>query len=152
MLSARRDLTQYTRQRAECLRLLDQGRSVAEVAGVLERHPVTVRAAVHRFEEGEVAGLPDGLRPGRPARPLGAENRAALGRLLDGSAQARITWTVPALHGWLRDERGVGISADWLGELLRREVWTRRSTRSASKPARTAARPPRRPRPPSSTP
>ncbi|MFF5011207.1 helix-turn-helix domain-containing protein [Streptomyces phaeochromogenes] len=130
-LLARRDLTQYTRQRAECVRLLDQGRSVAEVAGVLECHPVTVRAAVHRFEEGGIAGLPDAPRPGRPARLLGAQDRAALGELLDDSAQAGITWPVPALCEWLRVERGVEISSDWLGELLRREGFRWKRTRDS---------------------
>ncbi|MEV0258996.1 helix-turn-helix domain-containing protein, partial [Streptomyces sp. NPDC050732] len=47
--------TRYTRQRAGYIRLLDQGRCVAEVAGVLECHPVTVRAAVHRFDKDGVA-------------------------------------------------------------------------------------------------
>ncbi|MFP3991904.1 helix-turn-helix domain-containing protein [Streptomyces sp. E11-3] len=88
---------------------------------MLECHPVTVRAAVHRFEEGGIAGLPDAPRPGRPARLLGAEGRAALGELLDDSAQAGITWNVPALREWLCEERGLEISSDWLGELLRRE-------------------------------
>ncbi|WP_422397485.1 helix-turn-helix domain-containing protein [Streptomyces acidiscabies] len=55
---ARRDLTAYARQRAECIRFLDRGRSVAEVADLLECHQVTVRAAVHRFVDGGIAGLP----------------------------------------------------------------------------------------------
>lgn len=121
VLLARRDLTQYTRQRAESVRLLDQGRSVAEVEGVLECHRVMVRAAVHRFEEGGIAGLPDAPRPGRPARLLGAGDRAALGALLDDSA----------MREWLRDERGVEISSDWLGELLRREGFRWKRTRDS---------------------
>lgn len=36
-----RNLTHYTRQRAECIRLLDLGRGVAEVAELLECSPVT---------------------------------------------------------------------------------------------------------------
>lgn len=88
-LLARRDLTQHTRQRAECIRLLNQGRPVADVAGVLECHPVTVRAAVHRFKKAGIAGLPDGPRPGRPVRLLGTEDRVALDELLDVSAEAR---------------------------------------------------------------
>ncbi|MGW7026855.1 helix-turn-helix domain-containing protein [Streptomyces xanthophaeus] len=102
---------------------------VAEVAGLMECHPVTVRAAVHRFEEGGVAGLPDVLRPGRPRRLLGTEDRAALGALLDDPAQAGITWTVPALCEWLRVERGVEISSGWLGEWLRREGFRWKRTR-----------------------
>ncbi|QEU96924.1 helix-turn-helix domain-containing protein [Streptomyces kanamyceticus] len=130
-LLGRRDLTRYSRQRGERMRLLDQGRSVAEVASVLECHPVTVRATVHRFVKGGIAGLPDALRPGRPARLLGVEDRAALGELLDYSGQAGITWGVPALCEWLRAERGVEISSDWLGELLRREGFCRKRTRDS---------------------
>ncbi|WP_353963765.1 winged helix-turn-helix domain-containing protein [Streptomyces sp. NBC_00237] len=97
---------------------------------MLEHHPVTVRAAVHPFEAG-IAGLVDALRPGRPARLLGAKYRAALGELLDDSARAGINWTVPALCEWLRDERGVTISADSLGELLRREGFRWKRTRDS---------------------
>jgi hypothetical protein len=50
-LLKRRDLTYYTRQRAECIRVMDRGRAVAEVAELLECGPVTVRAAVRRFDE-----------------------------------------------------------------------------------------------------
>ncbi|MDQ0847561.1 MULTISPECIES: helix-turn-helix domain-containing protein [unclassified Streptomyces] len=35
-LLARRDLTRYTRQRLECIRLLDRGKTVPEVADLLE--------------------------------------------------------------------------------------------------------------------
>ncbi|QEV63440.1 helix-turn-helix domain-containing protein [Streptomyces spectabilis] len=74
-LLARRVLTAYTRQRAECIRFLDRGRSVSEVADLLECHPVTVRAAVHRFAEGGVEALPDAPRSGRPAKLLGPDDR-----------------------------------------------------------------------------
>ncbi|WP_369243052.1 winged helix-turn-helix domain-containing protein [Streptomyces sp. R21] len=52
---------------------------------------------------------------------LSPEDRAELADLLDTSAAAGITWTAPALRDWLRDERGVEISAYWLWELLRRD-------------------------------
>ncbi|MBP5891974.1 helix-turn-helix domain-containing protein [Streptomyces scabiei] len=130
-LLARNDLTAYTRQRAECIRFLDRGRTTAEVADLLECHPVTVRAAVHRLQEGGIAGLPDAPRPGRPARLLGPEDRAALGELLDESAAAGITWSTPGLCDWLRAERGVEISTDWLAELLHREGFRWKRTRDS---------------------
>ncbi|WP_405864056.1 MULTISPECIES: transposase [unclassified Streptomyces] len=134
-LLARRDLTAYTRQRAECIRFLDRGKPVPEVADLLECNPVTVRAAVHRFTDGGIGVLPDAPRPGRPTRLLGPDDRAALAELLDDSAAKGITWSVPALCEWLRVERGVEISADWLGELLRGERF-RGSIRSrATSPA-----------------
>jgi transposase len=130
-LLARSDLTAYTRQRAECIRFLDRGRSTADVADLLECHPVTVRAAVHRLEKGGIAGLPDAPRPGRPARLLGSQDRAVLAELLDESAANGTTWTAPALCDWLRAERGVEISADWLGELLHREGFRWKRTRDS---------------------
>jgi transposase len=87
-------------------RLRDRGRTVTEVAALLECNPVTVRAAVHRFEEGGLDVLPEAPRPSRPARILGTQDRAGLTDLLDASAAAGITWTSPALRDWLRDEWG----------------------------------------------
>ncbi|MET8630555.1 helix-turn-helix domain-containing protein [Kitasatospora sp. NPDC004669] len=85
-LLARRDLTRYTRQRAECIRLLDRGKTAPEVADLLECNVVTVRAAAHRLHDGGVEALPDAPRPGRPARVLGDDDRAgtAAGRLRRG--------------------------------------------------------------------
>ncbi|WP_425824704.1 helix-turn-helix domain-containing protein [Streptomyces fractus] len=130
-LLARCDLTAYTRQRAECIRFLDRGRTTAEVADLLECHPVTVRAAVHRFEEGGIAGLLDASRPGRPAKLLGPEDRAALTELLDDSAVKGVTWTASALRDWLFAERGVEISVDWLSELLHRDGFRWKRTRDS---------------------
>ncbi|MFG2653499.1 winged helix-turn-helix domain-containing protein [Streptomyces sp. NPDC048436] len=120
-LPARRDLTRSTRQRAECIRLLDRGETAPEVADLLECNVVTVRAAAHRSHGGGVKTLPDAPRPTRPARGLGDDYRAALARLLDASAAGGITWTVPALRDCLREQRGAEISADWLWELLCRD-------------------------------
>ncbi|RLV08558.1 hypothetical protein CTZ27_07130 [Streptomyces griseocarneus] len=131
VLLARRDLTRHTRLRAECVRLLDRERSVAEVADLLECNPVTVRAAVHRFEKGGLDELPDAPRPGRPARILGPEDRRELAGLLDVSAAAGIIWSAPALRDRLRDERGVEISAYWLWELLRRDGFRWKRTRDS---------------------
>lgn len=103
----------------------------AEVADLLECHPVTARAAVHRFADGGIEALPDAPRPGRPAELLAPDDRAALAELLDVSAEAGITWTAPALCDWLRAERGVDISADWLSELLHREGFRWKRTRDS---------------------
>lgn len=90
-LLARGDLTAYTRQRAECSRFLARGRTTAEVAELLDCHPVTVRAAVHHFAADGITALPDAPCPGRPAKLLGPQDRAALAALLDDSAEAGIT-------------------------------------------------------------
>ncbi|WP_458860726.1 helix-turn-helix domain-containing protein [Streptomyces kunmingensis] len=98
---------------------------------MLECHPVTVRAAVHRLQQGGIAGLLDAPRPGRPARLLGPQDRAALGKLLDESAAAGITWSAPGLCDWLWAERGVEVSTDWLTELLHREGLRWKRTRDS---------------------
>lgn len=131
LLLARRDLTRYTRQRAEGIRLLDLGKTAPEAAALLECNIVTVRAAVHRLEKGGIAALPDAVRPGRPARILTSGDRAALTELLDASAENGTTWTVPALCDWLREQRGVEISTDWLGKLLRRDGFRWKRTRDS---------------------
>ncbi|GAA4053723.1 winged helix-turn-helix domain-containing protein [Streptomyces shaanxiensis] len=131
VLLARRDLTRYTRLRAECIRLLDRGRTAPEVADLLECNPVTVRSAVHRFRGGGIGALPDAPRPGCPGKVLGGDDRATLAELLDRSAAAGVTWTVPALREWLRAQRGVEISADWLWELLRRDGFRWKRTRDS---------------------
>ncbi|WP_425824673.1 winged helix-turn-helix domain-containing protein [Streptomyces fractus] len=128
---ARGDLTAYTRQRAECIRFLDRGRTTAEVADLPECHQVTVRAAIHRLEKGRIAGLLDAPRPGRPATLLGLEDRVALAVLLDESTADGTTWTAPALCDWLRAERGVEISADRLAELLHRDGFRWKRTRDS---------------------
>ncbi|WP_432034080.1 hypothetical protein [Streptomyces antibioticus] len=75
ILLARRDLTRSTRLRAECI----------------------------RFHDGGIEALPDAPRLGRPAKVLGGADRAALAEVLDRSAAAGVTWTVPALREWLRE-------------------------------------------------
>ncbi|MFE5923082.1 helix-turn-helix domain-containing protein [Streptomyces sp. NPDC056468] len=142
---ARRDLTRYTRQRAECIRLLDRGKTAPDVADLLECNVVTVRTAAHRLHDGGVKALTDAPLPGRPARALGDDDRAALARLLDVSAAEGITWTVPALHDGLREQRGVEISADWLWELLRRDASAGNApaTRCGTRPTRPPACGPR---------
>ncbi|MEU5109809.1 winged helix-turn-helix domain-containing protein [Streptomyces sp. NPDC021354] len=51
--------------------------------------------------------------------------------MLDVSAEAGITWSAWALCDWLRVERGVEISADWLSELLHREGFRWKRTRDS---------------------
>lgn len=89
------------------------------------------RRAVHRFEKGGIAALPDAPRPCRPAKLLGVEDHAAPAELLDASARTGTTWSTPALREWLRAERTVEISADWLSELLHRAGFRWKRTRDS---------------------
>ena len=62
---------------------------------------------------------------------------AALGQVLDAAAAIGQTWTRPQLVRWLAQQRGVAISPQRLGVLLRRERFrwkrTKRSVRHLQK-------------------
>jgi len=90
-LLGRRDLARHTRLRAECVRLLDRGRTVTKVAGLLECNPVTVRAAGPRSLPGLAARTsPAGRARGRcPTRNI----RSSAGSVTSGDG---------ALYGALR--------------------------------------------------
>ena len=64
--------------------------------------------------------LPGRPIPGRPPTIRRAD-LDAVGHLLDAAAARGETWTTPRLRHWLATERGVRISTDRLGVLLRRE-------------------------------
>src|SRR5438552_19073575 len=84
--------------RAVMVMLSSQGLPAAQVAGLLECHPVTVRRWIARFNAEGLAGLADRPRSGRP--PLG-------GRRLPGRITALLRrpgpWTLPRIRqhlGW----------------------------------------------------
>ncbi|MCX4461800.1 helix-turn-helix domain-containing protein [Streptomyces sp. NBC_01728] len=58
---AGRDLSRNERRRLECIRLLSQGLTAPQVAGLVECDPVTVRDAVHRFTGGGFDALADAV-------------------------------------------------------------------------------------------
>lgn len=137
-----RDLTANERMRLECVRLSAQGRTVAEIVSITERHVNTVRRALHRFADGDLNSLADRPRPGRPPRWT-RQDLDALEAMLDASAAEGRTWTLPALTEWLRLERGVDIDSSWLSVLLHRDGFrwkrTRDSLRHKADPALQAA-------------
>lgn len=139
---ADRGLAPHTRMRLECVRLSGQGRTVAEIADILELHRATVREALHRFGDGGWDGLPDAPRPGRPPR-VGRADLDAMEAMLDRAAAVGQTWTLPALAEWLARERGVMVESSWLSVLLRRDGFrykrTRDSLRHKADPALQAA-------------
>jgi transposase len=79
-----------------------------------------VRKYLKAFLVDGFAALPDRPIPGRPPTIRRAD-LDALGQLLDVAAARGETWTAPRLRHWLATERGVHISSDRLGVLLRRE-------------------------------
>jgi hypothetical protein len=72
------------------------GLSAAQIAGLLECHPATVRRWIGRFSTEGMAGLADRPRPGRP--PLGGARLASrIAALLDRPGP----WTLPRIWRYL---------------------------------------------------
>ena len=125
-----RDLAPHTRMRLECLRLLDKGMTVPQVAGLMEVHPATVRTALERFRAAGFAALADAPRCGRPPQ-LPRADLDALETMLDACAQGGRSWTAPQLADWLAAQRGVHISPSHLTQLLRRDGFRWKRTRDS---------------------
>jgi transposase len=115
-----RTLAPRLRDRLEMVRLSDLGRTIPQIAQTLGQHEQTVRKYLKAFIANGFAALPDRPIPGRPSTIRRAD-LDALGQLLDAAAARGETWTTPRLRQWLATERGVHISTDRLGVLLRRE-------------------------------
>jgi transposase len=131
------------RQRLEMVRLSDVGQTIPQIATTLGLHQQTVRKYLTAFGADGFAALPDKPVPGRPPTVRCADLEV-LGQLLDGAATRGETWTRPQLVRWLATQRGVHISPQRLGVLLRRERFrwkrTKRSVRHLQKdPALQAA-------------
>jgi transposase len=96
------------------------GQTIPQIAQALGPHEQTVRTYLKAFLADGFAALPDRPIPGRPPTIRRAD-LDALGQLLDSAAARGETWTTPRLRPWLATARGVWISTDRLGVLLRRE-------------------------------
>ncbi|MFE0654544.1 helix-turn-helix domain-containing protein [Streptomyces sp. NPDC059534] len=129
-LLRQRESSRHPRMRVECVRLSGQGRTVSEIAGILEIHPVTVRRALHRFTAGGLAALADAPRCGRPPKVTRAD-LDAMEEMLDTAAEdGGPSWTLPRLAAWLERERGVEIHSARLSALLRRDGFRYKRTRT----------------------
>jgi transposase len=131
-----RTLAPRLRERLEMVRLSDLGWRVPQIAQALGAHEQTVRKYLKAFLHQGFAGLADRPIPGRPPR-AGAEDLAALGRLLDEAAVCGQTWSAGQLAAWLARERGVQLSTSRLRVLLRAHEFrwkrTKRSVRHQRK-------------------
>jgi transposase len=123
-----RDLAPRTRMRLECVRLSDKGLSVPQIAALLEVHQATVREALHRFLAAGLDALADAPRSGRPPA-ASREDLDALEEMLDASAAAGRTWTLPAIADWLARTRGVCLSSSWISVLLHKDGFRYKRTR-----------------------
>ena len=125
-----RTLAPRLRERLEMVRLSDLGQTIPQIAQTLGHHDQTVRKYLKAFVADGFAALPDRPIPGRPPSIRRAD-LDALGQLLDTAAAQGETWTTPRLRQWLARERGVRISTDRLGRLLRRERMRWKRTKHA---------------------
>jgi len=125
-----REVPWHTRLRLECVRWSDAGLTVPQIAERAECHQVTVREALHRFQDGAFAALDDAPRPGRPPT-LTRADLDALEAMLDAAAAQGRTVTAGAATDWLEAERGVCVSAAWLTVLLRRDGFRWKRTRDS---------------------
>ena len=131
-----RDVAPRLRERLDMVRLSDRGQTLPPMAQALGAHEQTVRKSLKALRAGGFAALPDRPIPGRPPTVTRAD-RDALGHLLDEAAARGQTWTKTHLVRWLAQERGVRITPQHLGVLLRRERFrwkrTKRSLRHLQK-------------------
>ena len=115
-----RDVAPRLRERLEMVRLFDLGQTIPQIARTLGHHEQTGRKHLKTFLATGCDALPDRPIPGRRPTVTRAD-LTAVGALLDASAREGRAWTTPRLRQWLATARGVQISTDRLGVLLRRE-------------------------------
>ena len=131
-----RDIAPRVRDRLEMVRLFDLGQTIPQIAQTLGAHPQTVRKYIKAFVAEGFAALSDRPIPGRPPTVTRAD-LDAVGHLLDEAAPQGQTWTKTRLARWLTQERGVTITPQHLGVVLRRERFrwkrTKRSVRHQQK-------------------
>jgi transposase len=123
------------RREYERLRMIEAvavGATVPQAARALGLHHQTVRQAVKRFLAEGFAGLADRPRSGRPGRLREADLLAVEERLDADAASGARTWTLGQLAAWLAETRGVTISPDRLGVLLKRRDFRWKRTRGAT--------------------
>lgn len=108
------------------------GATVPQAARALGLHHQTVRQAVKRFRAEGFAGLADRPRAGRPGRLSEADLLAVEERLDADAASGARTWTLGQLAAWLAETRGVTISPDRLGVLLKRRDFRWKRTKRAT--------------------
>ncbi|MBI5280998.1 MAG: transposase [Candidatus Solibacter usitatus] len=102
--------------------LMAQGMSGREVGKLLGDSPRTVQYWVRRFAENGMAGLLEGVRPGRPRRLSELqlqEVKAALGRSPEESAGRANRWDGKTLSAWIERRFGVSLGARQCQYLLR---------------------------------
>jgi transposase len=119
------DMLEFRRRRA--LALLDEGRSLNEVARLLECAPSSVMRWRDRRRRGGVKALKVGASPGRPPKLTKVQRRRLVRLLLRGAmAQGYATelWTTARIAEVIEEQFGVTYHRDHVGRLLHGLGWS----------------------------
>jgi transposase len=102
--------------------LVAQGLTCPEVGRLLGDAPRTVEYWIRRFEQGGLAGLTEGERPGRPPRlnatQLREINRVLRGRPSDVGLAVNL-WDGKTLAAWIENQYGIGLGVRQCQRLFR---------------------------------
>jgi transposase len=121
-----------TRQRLEMVRLRAMGHSMVQIGAAFGVTPRCVRKWVKAYLAGGYGALEDVPHPGRRSE-LTPEHLHALRAMV---AEGNRGWSAPQLAAWLREERGITISASRLRVHLRRAGLSYKRTRTHVKDKR----------------
>lgn len=111
-------------ERANIIRLANEGKTVSQIAAAVSIDEKTVRKWLKRFAEQGLVGLADAPRSGAPARytpEVKAEIVATALRRPKELGQPFGSWTFERLATYLREERGVGMKKTRIFAILREE-------------------------------
>ncbi len=129
-----------TRDRLEMVRCSAAGWSVPQIARHFGLSEQTVRRWVKAFLRDGFDALPDQPHLGEPS----CLTPEILGALDAEVRQGTHTWTAQQLADWLADEHGIRVTADWLGQVMRRSGLsykrTSRTLKHKQKPEQVASK------------
>lgn len=123
------------RRRRRAMRLLDEGRTLGEVAEIIGCEPSSVMRWRDARERAGDEGLEVRKAPGRPRKLSEAQSERLVELLLEGAvAQGYRTelWTTQRIAEVIEEEFGVSYHPDHVGRVMRRLGW------SPQKPERRA--------------
>ena len=129
------DLLEHRRRRA--LALLDEGRSLHDVARLIDCAPSSVMRWRNTREHGGARALKVRASPGRPPRLTPSQHERLVRLLLKGPEShgyATELWTTARISDLIADKFGVRYHRDHIGRLMKQLGWTHQ------KPERPATR------------
>lgn len=119
------DLLEHRRHRA--LSLLDEGRSLNEVARLVGSAPSSVMRWRNARRRGGVKALKVRFSPGRPSKLSAAQRRSLVRRLLRGAMACGYQtelWTTARIAELIESEYGIRYHSDHVGRLMHELGWS----------------------------